>query len=136
MRVTKTSADKTVFVFGSNLAGRHGAGAALQALRHRGAIYGLGVGHHGDSYALPTKDAVLAPLPFAEVAHNIGVFLSYARAHPELNFQVTQIGCGLAGFRAEDIAPMFRDAPGNCLFDSIWRPWLAPLTQYWGTFSK
>lgn len=104
---------KRVFTFGSNLRGAHGAGSALHAYRHHGAIIGEGVGHHGNSYAIPTKDAKLNVLPLAVIAPFVLDFLDYARAHPELQFDVVAIGCGLAGYYPRQIAPMFRGAPSN-----------------------
>jgi len=80
-----------VFVFGSNLAGRHGAGAALYAVRNRGAVWGCGIGHHGDSYAIPTKGCHLEVLGLEEIGDYITNFLSYAARHPELTFNVTRI---------------------------------------------
>ena len=102
-----------VFVFGSNLAGRHGKGAAKWALENRGAIYGQGEGLQGSSYAIPTKDGNLRTLYPEIVAIHVGNFLYFARAHPEMRFQLTPIGCGLAGYKPAQIAPMFRDAPSN-----------------------
>lgn len=102
-----------IFVFGSNLAGRHGKGAALWARRMHGAIYGRGEGRQGDSYAIPTKDGKLKTLPLPVIQGGVMTFLQYAREHPELIFAVTPIGCGLAGYRASDIAPMFAFAPDN-----------------------
>lgn len=102
-----------IFVFGSNLAGRHGKGAALYALQHRGAQYGQGIGLQGLSYAIPTKDEHLRSLPLAEIGRFVEQFLTFAKEHPKLQFEVTPIGCGLAGYRPVDIAPMFERAPGN-----------------------
>lgn len=102
-----------VFVFGSNLAGAHGAGAARFAFEQRGAIMGMGKGHFGDSYALPTKDSLIRTLPLHHVRGYVEKFIDYATAHPELEFEVTRIGCGLAGFTDEDIAPLFKGAPDN-----------------------
>lgn len=107
-----------VFVFGSNLAGRHGAGAALYAKRHHGAVYGCGHGLQGDSYAIPTKNERLHTLPLKEVEQHVATFKAFAASRPDLTFQVTAIGCGLAGYDPEDIAPMFMDAPGNCVLPS------------------
>lgn len=106
---------KPIFVFGSNLAGRHGAGAALFARKHHGATYGQGEGMQGHSYAIPTKDHALQPLPLSIIESGVARFLRFASASPEFTFQVTAIGCGLAGYKPEDIAPMFQDAPGNCI---------------------
>jgi len=104
-----------VFVFGSNLAGRHGKGAAKWALENRGAIYGQGVGHQGNSYAIPTKDEKLRTLPLREIATHVEIFKAYAAINSHLIFWVTPIGCGLAGYKPEQIAPMFANAPINCL---------------------
>lgn len=104
-----------VFVFGSNLAGRHGKGAALWARQHRGAIYGQGFGRQGNSYAIPTKDARLRVRPLSEIELSVQGFLHYARSLPETRFQLTPIGCGFAGYTPEQIAPMFADAPPNVL---------------------
>ncbi|MGE5510345.1 MAG: hypothetical protein ACM31O_03725 [Bacteroidota bacterium] len=109
-----------IFVFGSNLAGRHGRGAALHARKHYQAIYGVGVGRTGNAYAIPTKDADLKTLPLERIAAYVADFLVYARAHPELVFQVTPVGTGLAGYRHIDIAPLFRGAPDNCLMPQEW----------------
>lgn len=104
-----------VFVFGSNLRGAHGAGAAKWALEHRGAKYGHGIGPQGNSYAIPTKDELLRPLPLAEILVYVRFFRAYAKTHTDLTFQVTPIGCGLAGYKPDQIAPMFRGAPANCI---------------------
>lgn len=109
-----------IFVFGSNLAGIHGAGAALWAKNNRGARPGSGLGRTGQAYAIPTKDAQIRTLPLAEIAKHVADFLIYAAARPHQNFQVTPIGTGLAGYKHEDIAPMFRGAPPNCLMPREW----------------
>ena len=103
-----------VFVFGSNLAGRHGKGAALCAMKDHGAIYGQGVGMQGHSYAIPTKDHQLKTLPLEMIKKYVDDFLSFAGEHPDWHFHVTAIGCGLAGYGPWDIAPMFNEAPYNC----------------------
>lgn len=104
-----------IFVFGSNLAGRHGAGAALHARRHFGAIYGQGAGRQGNSYAIPTKDRKLQTLPLPEIKLYVNAFLSYAERNPDLSFQLTPIGCGLAGYIPKDIAYMFANSPNNVI---------------------
>lgn len=109
-----------IFVFGSNLAGRHGAGAALTAFKDWGAHYGVGFGRTGRAYAIPTKDARLRPLPLELIAVYVSQFLSYAQNHAELDFQVTRIGCGLAGYTDAQIAPMFKTAPRNCALPGGW----------------
>ena len=110
-----------IFVFGSNLAGRHGKGAALHARKHYGAVYGVGNGRTGNAYAIPTKDQQLRTLPLFAIQPCVRAFLSYAREHPELTFQVTRIGCGLAGYTDIQIAPLFKGAPDNCLMPYEWR---------------
>lgn len=104
-----------VFVFGSNLAGRHGKGAALWARQHRGAIYGQGVGRQGNAYGIPTKDLQLRVLPLHVIQAHVADFLDYARQRPNTRFELTPIGCGLAGYRPDQIAPMFINAPANVL---------------------
>lgn len=110
-----------VFVFGSNLAGRHGKGAALWAHQHRGAIYGQGQGRQGNSYAIPTKDERLRTLPLSVIRYQVEVFLTYADQNPGEQFQLTPIGCGLAGYLPADIAPMFRGAPRNVIIPDEFR---------------
>lgn len=110
-----------VFVFGSNLAGRHGKGAALWARQHRGAIYGQGIGPQGNAYAIPTKDARLRVLPLHSIQPHVADFLDYARHRPDVAFELTPIGCGLAGYRPDQIAPMFADAPANVRLPDAFR---------------
>ena len=113
-----------IFVFGSNEAGRHGAGAAHDALMHYGAIYGRGVGLQGKSYGIPTKDRKIKTLPLYSINEHVEEFLHFARMHPNMQFKVTRIGCGLAGYKDADIAPMFSDAPSTCFFDEAWKLYL------------
>ena len=105
-RIEDLKADE-VFVFGSNLAGMHGAGAAYQAFQKFGAVMGCGVGHRGQSYAIPTMQGGVET-----IKHYVDEFISYAKSHPDLFFYVTRIGCGIAGFRDKEIAPLFKDAAG------------------------
>lgn len=109
-----------VFVFGSNLAGRHGAGAALYAAKYYGAKYGQGIGLQGSSYAIPTKDSALLTLPLTEIRKYVDEFLRFADRNRDMTFRVTRIGCGLAGYKDDDIGPMFEDAPENCLLPVEW----------------
>jgi hypothetical protein len=120
-------------VFGSNEAGRHGKGAALVAFKQYGARYGMSYGHVGDSFAIPTKDRELRPLPISRIGQYVQGFLAYAAGHPELTFKVTRIGCGLAGFADREIAPLFVEATRNCLFDEAWHPYLGDDRNYWGS---
>jgi hypothetical protein len=103
-----------IFVFGSNEAGRHGKGAALFARQNHGAVYGKGIGLQGNSYGIPTKDSRLSSLSLSRIETYVSDFKTFAAEHPHLHFNVTAIGCGLAGYKPEQIAPMFRDAPPNC----------------------
>jgi len=109
-----------IFVFGSNLAGRHGMGAARHALRSHGATYGVGEGIQGESYAIPTKDHALKPLPLDEIKKYVDIFKEFARDHQEYRFSVTRVGCGLAGYTDEQIAPMFVGCPSNCDLPDEW----------------
>lgn len=100
-----TLADDEVFVFGSNLEGLHGGGAALLAYEIFGAVWGQGTGLQGKSYGIPTMHGgvdVIAPY--------VDEFIAFAREHKELKFLVTEIGCGIAGFTVEEMAPLFRKA--------------------------
>ncbi|MBP5483215.1 MAG: hypothetical protein J6X99_02990 [Bacteroidales bacterium] len=105
-RISELKADE-VFVFGSNLEGMHGGGAAWVAFRKFGAVMGCGVGLRGQSYAIPTMQGGVETIkPYVDE------FVSFASEHPELFFFVTRIGCGIAGFRDKDIAPLFAGAIG------------------------
>lgn len=97
--------DNEIFVFGSNLAGAHGGGAARQAYGEFGAEWGVGVGRTGQCYAIPTMQGGVETIrPYVDE------FIEYAKQHPELTFFVTRIGCGIAGFRDEQMAPLFAHA--------------------------
>jgi hypothetical protein len=137
--VNKIDTSKMVFVFGSNEGGIHGGGAARFAYKERGARWGLSYGHFGDSFAIPTKGFKVIPnyegrnresltvgdtLSLDDIQDYVRGFIAYARGHPELQFQVTCIGCGLAGLKHHDVAGMFADAPENCYFDLKWKHWL------------
>lgn len=113
-----------VFVFGSNLAGRHGAGAARDAVLHWGAQHGKGFGMQGNSYAIPTKDAHLKPMTTEEIRPYVYDFLRLAMATPHVMYYVTPIGTGLAKMKNETIAPLFKGAPNNCMFISEWLPYV------------
>lgn len=94
-----------IFVFGSNLAGAHCGGAARVACQHFGAVMGEGVGRTGQCYAIPTMHGGIE-----EIRPYVDAFIAYAADHPELEFLVTRIGCGIAGFTPATIAPLFREA--------------------------
>ena len=94
-----------IFVFGSNLAGMHGGGAARTARLYFGAVMGNGDGPQGQSYAIPTMQGGVETIrPYVDK------FIDYAKAHPEQTFLVTPIGCGIAGFTPDEIAPLFKEA--------------------------
>ena len=112
-----------VFVFGSNLKGIHGAGAAKIAHRHYGALYGFGVGYKGQSYAIPTKDHHLQTLPLPVIKRYATEFVSSTLVEGKLWYLVTAVGCGLAGYEPYQIAPMFKGAV-NCWFPDNWKPFL------------
>ena len=122
-----------IFVFGSNLAGKHNGGAARVAAENYGAVNGQGEGRQGVSYAIPTLDGDFERLFLSEISESAKRFIAYAQLYDDLDFMVTRIGCGIAGFKDEEIAPMFLDAPPNCQFDSAWMQWL-PNHATWGTF--
>lgn len=113
-----------VFVFGSNLYGIHGAGAALQALNKYGAVIGRGEGRHGQSYAIPTKRDIGTVLPLEDIRKHVAKFIDYAHANPDTLFYVTRIGCGYAGYKDEQVAPMFGAAPTNCILPEPWRQYV------------
>lgn len=123
-----------IFVFGSNLAGIHGAGAARYARMRLGAELGVGRGRTGMCYALPTKGSDIQCMPLEFIKQSVDGFINHATAHPETPFQVTRVGCGLGGYTDEEIAPMFKDAPANCYFDTKWKTFLGNTANYWGTF--
>jgi hypothetical protein len=102
-----------IFVFGSNLAGRHGAGAAKWAVENRGARWWQGIGLQGNSYGIPTKDENIVTLSLDRIQGYVDDFLRFAEDNPDMTFQLTPIGCGLAGLTPEQIAPMFSSASGN-----------------------
>ena len=100
-RITELKANE-IFVFGSNLAGAHGGGAARLAYNRFGAVWGQGVGLQGQSYAIPTMQGGVETIkPYVDE------FCHFALKHPEYKFLVTRIGCGIAGFTPEEIAPLF-----------------------------
>ena len=103
-RITELQPNE-IFVFGSNLSGMHGGGAALLAYRKFGAIMGQGVGLQGQSYGIPTMQGGVETIrPYVDE------FIEFAKQHSELTFLVTRIGCGIAGFTNEEISPLFKNA--------------------------
>ena len=127
----KLDTDKTIkpgqiFVFGSNEKGLHGAGAAREALEKYGAIYGKGFGHWGNSFAIPTvgnagsRPGIGGKLSLGEIEKYVEHFLAYAAWCNGLEFFITRIGCGLAGYKDADIGPLFAGAPPNCELPHGW----------------
>lgn len=100
--------ENEIFVFGSNEAGIHGAGAALQAVEEFGAMWGKGFGPHGKTFAIPTKDWNIQTLSTTDIGFYVKRFIQYAINNTDKTFLITEIGCGLASLTPEDIAPMFK----------------------------
>lgn len=102
--------DNQVFVFGSNLSGLHGLGAARTALEKFGAKAGIGKGMQGQSYAIPTKDKSIQTMPLSAIDVHVKNFIEFAKENPQYEFLVTKVGCGLAGYTPKEIAPLFAGA--------------------------
>ena len=112
-----------IFVFGSNLQGYHGGGAARLAMNQWGAVWGQGTGLQGQTYAIPTMQGGIGTIrPY------IDQFIKFAQNDPERTFLVTEIGCGIAGFRPADIAPLFKNAIN---IPNIWLP-----QRFWEILQK
>lgn len=123
----KTASDlepNEIFVFGSNLIGRHGAGAAKLARNCFGAKEGIGYAFAGMSYAIPTKDDKIITLPISHIKEYVRLFKIHSTQQDDLLFFVTKVGCGLAGYNDHDIAPLFRGSPSNCKFHEDWKKYL------------
>lgn len=103
--------DNEIFVFGSNLEGKHIGGAAKQAFDHFGAIYGIGVGIQGQSYAIPT----MPPLNLPMIGWYIAQFKEWARLTPDTTYYLTSIGTGIAGWLPEDFELFYQDLPNNVI---------------------
>lgn len=119
-----------IFVFGSNLSGVHGAGAAKYALNHCGAVWGRPHGLMGNSYAIPTKnESITATLSLSTIADFVTEFTRFVTDNPGLQFFMTRIGCGLAGLSDEQVAPMFYPPLPNVDYPTNWQPYLNPTTM-------
>jgi hypothetical protein len=115
--------ENEVFVFGSNLSGKHGKGAAKTALNKFGARWGQAAGLQGRSYGIPTKGRNMDVLNLKEISYHVEKFIKTAKANPQLTFLVTEIGCGLARFSPKQIAPLFekaKDVPNIHLPKRFW----------------
>lgn len=114
-----------IFVFGSNLGGVHGAGSAKRAKLEFGAQTGVGEGRTGMAYAIPTKDATYRRLPLARIKAYVHEFIAYAQRNGDCEFHTVDVGVGLAGYSAEEIAAMFpRTMPANVKFLGCLNDWL------------
>ena len=124
-----------IFVFGSNRAGRHGAGAARQAFCSFGAVMGVGEGLRGKSYAFPSLDENLNPVHLYDLVASRDLLYETARQHPGLTFLLTKVGCGLAGRdesemralfsrpeeHAEGVIVPYKERPENIILPEDWR---------------
>lgn len=133
MQSEKTTFPTTIFVFGSNTLGRHGKGAALDAVKCHGAKEGVAEGLVGYSYALPTvkgeminNRTKLSMLSLEEIKPYILTFITFAKSNPLLSFQLTEVGCGLAGHKKEDMIALFPEFPQNVFLPYTWQKHLNP----------
>lgn len=110
-----------IFVFGSDLAGRHGAGAALQAAQQFGAEYGVGEGITGQCYAFPTLDRRLEKIPRRWLEESRDMLFKTCLVNPEKQFLLTKVGCGLAGFPETTMRALFADPPVNLILPEDWK---------------
>lgn len=126
-KYVKTLEDNQIFVFGSNLSGRHGKGAAKTATKWW-SVYGQAEGLQGSTYAIPTKNKYIKTLNIDEIKIYVDRFIDFAKQHTEYTFLVTEIGCGLAGYDPKYIAPLFAEC------ENIKNIWLSP--NFWKIISK
>lgn len=113
---------ENIFCFGSNLSGRHGKGAAQEAFLHWGAIPGVGFGPMGHCWAIPTKGWRLEILSLDHIGFYVRRFKEYALIHPaRYKFLITPVGTGLACYSHQEIAPLFRNFPTNCVMPDEWK---------------
>jgi hypothetical protein len=113
-------APNEVFVFGSNASGAHGGGAARTAYEKFGAVWGQGHGLQGQSYGIDTMSGLDV------IADEVAAFVTFARSRSDLTFLVTEIGCGIAGYRPEQVAPLFAEVPSNVRLPSRFRRIVSP----------
>lgn len=122
--IIKKLAKDTTFVFGSNMAGEHSAGAAKIALENFGALKGVARGWSGQSFAIPTMNEHLQQMPLSQIQHYIDDFKTYCKNHPKNKYFLTSIGCGVTGYTVEEIAPMFKGISHNVIFPASFRPFV------------
>lgn len=113
--------DPRIFVFGSNLLGIHGGGAAWYARNKLGAVMGVGEGLTGRTYALPTCYKPGEPVTLEELQVYVQNFLDFANENPDMQFFVSAVGCGIAGFTEDEVSPLFANAPVNCDLPPGWK---------------
>ena len=116
--------ENVTFVFGSDLAGKHEQGAALTAVLHFGALKKVGRGWSGQSFAIPTLNEHLQQMPLSQIEHYVNDFKTYTKNHPKITYFITSIGCGVAGYKVEEIAPMFKGISRNVIFPESFRPFV------------
>lgn len=122
--IIKSLPENTVFVFGSDMAGQHADGAAKTAVEHFGALNGVGRGWSGQSYAIPTMNEHLQQMPLSQIQHYINHFKIYTKNHSKIQYFVTSLGCGIAGYKIEEIAPMFKGISRNVILPQSFRPFV------------
>jgi hypothetical protein len=131
--IVKSLPENTIFVFGSNMAGHHAGGAAKTAQQYFGAMAGVGRGWSGQSYAIPTMNEHLQQMPLSQIQHYVDDFKTYTKNHPKNKYFLTSVGCGIAGYKVEEIAPMFKGISHNVIFPQSFRAFvekpLPKLTQ-------
>lgn len=113
-----------IFVFGSNLGGFHKKGAAVIAHSVFNAEMFVGIGLTGRSYAIPTKDRFIRTLDIPEIKKYVDIFSDFTHKQPDMKFWITAVGCGLAGYKGYQIAPLFKECNVNCSFPHTWKPYL------------
>lgn len=112
--------DNQIFVFGSNLAGHHLGGAARQAHEHFGAEWGVGEGLMGQSYAFPTLDVAFQKRKLNELGASVFKLYQCCEENPDKEFMLTKVGCGIAGFKEEQVKDLFCDPPKNLILPEDW----------------
>lgn len=109
--------------------GRHGKGAALHAKLYHGAKTGIGEGLSGNTYLLPTKDENIKTLSLFRIKKHAEKFIKFAGEHPEMMFNLTPVGTGLAGYQVSNIAPMFSSCPGNVILPDMFKLYLSQINE-------
>lgn len=122
--IIQSLAEHHIFVFASNLAGKHEYGAAKTAYEHFGAMMGSGRGWAGQSYAIPTQNEHFQAMPLHQIEHYIQDFKVYTQNHAKFTYFVTAIGCGKTGFEIKDIAPLFKGISNNVILPIRFKPFL------------